>query len=224
MWNSGVKESQAVIKKAERSISFRYADDTLLMTEGEEKPKSLLRRRKEENERSGLKFNFQKTKIMASCAITSWQIDGEAMETVTDFIFLGPKITVDGDCNHEMKRHLLLGRKAMTNLAAAAAAAKSLQSCPTLCDPMDCSLPGSSNQPRQHTKKKRRYFANKGPSSQNYGLSSSHIWIWELDHKEDWATKNWCFHIVVLFKTLESPLDCKEIKTVNLMLRLKNWC
>ena len=107
---------------------------------------------------------------MASGPITSWQIDGEAMETVTDFIFLGPKITVDGDCNHEMKRHLLLGRKAMTNLAAAAAAAKSLQSCPTLCDPMDCSLLGSSNQPRQHIKKKRRYFANKGPSSQNYGF------------------------------------------------------
>ena len=157
--------------------NLMYADDTTLTAESKEELKNLSMRVKEESEKASLKVNTKKTKIMAFGRITSWQIDGEAMEIVTDFIFLGPKITVDGDCNHEMKRHLLLGRKAMTNLAAAAAAAKSLQSCPTLCDPMDCSLPGSSNQPRQHTKKKRRYFANKGPSSQNYGLSSSHIWM-----------------------------------------------
>ena len=98
---------------------------------------------KEDSEKADLKFNIQKMKIMASSSITSWQIDGETMETVTDFNFLGSKITADGDCSHEIKRHLLLRRKAVTNLAAAAAAAKSLQSCPTLCDPIDGSPPGS---------------------------------------------------------------------------------
>ena len=96
---------------------------------------------KEESEKVRLKLNIQKTKIMASSLITSWQIDAETMEPVRDFIFLGSKITADGDCSHEIKRCLLLGRKVMTNLAAAA---KSLQSCPTLCDPMDSSPPGSS--------------------------------------------------------------------------------
>ena len=100
---------------------------------------------KEESEKVGLKLNIQKTKIMASGAITSWQIDGETVETVADFIFGGPIITADGDCSHEIKRHLLLGRKAMTNL--------------------DSIL------------KIRHYFANKGPSSQSYGFSSSHVWM-----------------------------------------------
>ena len=95
---------------------MRYADDTTLMAESEEAIKSLLMKLKEESEKVDLKFNIQKTKIMASGPITSWQIDGEKMETVTDFIFLGSQITVDGDCSHEIKRHLLLGRKAMTNL------------------------------------------------------------------------------------------------------------
>ena len=112
------------------------------------------------------------------------QIDGETMETLSDFIFLGSKITVDGDSSHEIIRHLLLRRKAM-------------------------------KKPRQHIKKQRHYFANKGPSSQVYGFSSSHVWMWELDYKESWAPKNWCFWTVVLEKTLESPLDCKEIKPVN---------
>ena len=116
--------------------------------------------------------------------ITSWQIDGETMETVTDFIFLGSKITADGDCSHEIKRHLFLGRKAMTN--------------------SDSVL-----------KKQRHYFANKGPYSQSYGFSSNHVWMWQLDHKEGWAPKNWCFQTVVLEKTLESPLDSKEIKPNN---------
>ena len=120
-------------------------------------------------------------KIMASGPITSWQIDGE---TVTDFIFLGSKITVDGDCSHEIKRHLLLGRKVLTNL--------------------DSIL-----------KKQRHYFANKRPSCQSHGFSSSHVWMWELDYKGSWALKNWCFWIVVLEKTLESPLDCKKIQSVN---------
>ena len=113
---------------------------------------------KEESEKVDLKLNIQKTKIMASGPITSWQIDGETMQTVTDFIFLSSKIIADGDCSHEIKRHLLLGRKVMTNL--------------------DSIL------------KHRDYFANKGPSSQSYGFLSSHVWMWELDHKESWALKN----------------------------------
>ena len=106
------------------------------------------------------------------------------METVSDFIFLGSKITADGDCSHEIKRHLLLVRKAMTNL--------------------DSKL-----------KSRRHYFADKGPSSQDYGFSTGHVCMWELDYKESWAPKNWCFWIAVLEKTLESPLDCKEIKPVH---------
>ena len=116
------------------------------MAESEEEPKSLLRKVKEENEKVGLKLNIQKMKIMASSPITSWQIDGERVETVTDFIFLVSKITADGDCSHEIKRCLLLGKK-------------------------------SYDQPRQHIKKQRRYFANKGPPSQGYGFSSSHVWM-----------------------------------------------
>ena len=107
------------------------------------------------------------------------------METVADFIFLGSKIIGDGDCSHEIKRHLLLGRKAMTNL--------------------DSIL----------NKQQRHHFANKGLSSQSYGFSSSHVQMWELDYKESWALKNWCFWSVVLEKTLERPLNCKEIQPVN---------
>ena len=115
MRNAGPEEAQAGIKTAGRNINnFRYADDITLMAESEEELKSLLMKVKEESEKVGLKLNIQKTKIMASGPITSWHIDGETMETVTDFIFLGSKITADGDCRHEIKRHLLLGRKAMT--------------------------------------------------------------------------------------------------------------
>ena len=152
------------------------------MAESEEELKSLLVKVKEESEKTGLKLNIQKTKIMASGSITSLQIDGETMETATDFIFLGSKITAAGDCSYEIKRHLLLERKAMTNL--------------------DSIL-----------KKQKYYFADKGLSSQSYGFSSSHVWMWELDHKEGWASKT--FWTVVLEKTLESPLHCKEIKPVN---------
>ena len=141
MRNAGLEEAQAGIKIAGRNINnVRYADDTTLMAE----LKSLLMKVKEESEKVGLKLNIQKTKIMASGPITSWQIDGETMETVRDLIFLGSKITADGDCSHEIKRHLLLRRKAMTNL--------------------DSIL-------------KSRDIANKGPSSQSYGFSSSPIWI-----------------------------------------------
>ena len=139
---------------------------------------------KEESEKVGLKLSIQKTKIMASGPITSWEIDGETTETLTEFILEDSKITADGDCSHEIKRRLLLGRKIMTNL--------------------DSIL------------KSRHYFANKALSSQGYGFSSSHIWMWELDYKESWMPKNWCFWTVVLEKTLESPLDCKEIQPVHL--------
>ena len=139
---------------------------------------------KEQSEKVGLKLNIQKTKIMASGPIPSWQINGETMETVTDFIFGGSQITADGDYSHEIKRLLLLGRK-------------------------------SYDQPRQHIKKQRHYFANKGPPSQSCGFSSSHVWMWELDYKESWVLKNWCFWTVVLEKTLESPLDCKEMQPVH---------
>ena len=113
MQNAGLDEAQAGIKIAGRNINLRYADDTTLMAESEEELRSLLMKVKEENEKFGLKLNTQKTKIMASGPITSWQIDGETMETVTHY-FLGSKITADGDCSHEIKRRLLLGRKAMT--------------------------------------------------------------------------------------------------------------
>ena len=117
MRNTGLEEAQAGIKIAGRNINtLRYADDTTLVAESEEELNSLLMKMKEESENVGLKLNIQKTKIMASGPITSWQIDGETVETVTDFIFLGSKITVGGDCNHEIKKHLLLGRKPMTNL------------------------------------------------------------------------------------------------------------
>ena len=117
MRNSGLEEAQAGIKISGRNINnLRYADDTTLMAESEEELKSLLMKVKGESEKVGLKLNIQKTKIMASGSITSWEIDGETVETVADFIFLGFKITADGDCSHEIKRHLLLGRKVMTNL------------------------------------------------------------------------------------------------------------
>ena len=128
-------------------------------------------------------WNWNENWLFKEMGIASCQIDGETVEKVRDFFFLVSQITADGDCSHEIKRHLLLGRKVMTNL--------------------DSIL------------KTRHYFANKGPSSQSYGVSSSHVWMWELDHKESWAPKNWCFWTVVLEKTLESSLDCKEIKPVH---------
>ena len=116
MRNARLDEAQAGIKIARTNINLRYADDTTLMAESEEEFKSLLMKVKEESENVDLKLNIQKTKIMTSCPITSWEIDGETVETVTDFIYWGSKITADGDCSHEIKRCLLLGRKVMTNL------------------------------------------------------------------------------------------------------------
>ena len=181
MWNARLDEAQAGIKIDGRNTNNPYADDTILMAESEEELKSLLMKVKEESEK--LKLNIQKTKIIAFSPITSWQTDGETMETVRNFIFLGSKITAVGDCSHEMKRHLLLGRKVMTN--------------------------------KESILKTRDITANKGPSSQSYGFSSSYVWMWELDYKESWAQKNWCFWTVVLEKTLESPLDYKEIQPVH---------
>ena len=136
---------------------------------------------KEESEKVGLKLNIQKTKIMASGPITPWQIDGE---TVADFIFLSSKITADGDCSHEIKRHFLLGRKVMTNLD-------------SILKTRDITLPTV-------------VFLVKAMV-----FSSCHVWMWKLDYKESWAPKNWCFWSVLLEKTLESPLDCKEIQLVH---------
>ena len=117
MRNAGLEEAQARIKIARRNINnLRYSDDTTLMVESKEELKSLLMKVTEESEKVGLKLNIQKTKITASGPITSWEIDGETVETVSDFIFLGSKISADDDCSHEIKRHLLLGRKVMTNI------------------------------------------------------------------------------------------------------------
>ena len=117
MRNAGLEEAQAGIKTARRNVNnLTYADDTTFMAESKEELKSLLMKVKEKSEKVGLKLNIQKTKIMASGPITSWEIDGETVETVSDFVFWGSKITVDGDCSHEIKRPLLLGRKFMTNL------------------------------------------------------------------------------------------------------------
>ena len=139
MRNTGLKEAQAGIKIARRNINhLRYADDTTLIAESEEELKSLLMKVKEESEKVALKLHIQKSKIMASGPISSWQIDGETVETVRDFIFRGSKITAAGDCSHDIKTFILWKK--------------------------------SYDQPRQ----KRRYFANKGPSSQGYGFSSSH--------------------------------------------------
>jgi len=139
---------------------------------------------KEESEKVGLKLNIQKTKIMASGPITSWQTDGEIMKTMRNFIFLGSKITADGDYSDEIKRHLLLGRKAMTNLD-------------SILKSRDISLP------------------TKVCLVKAMVFPVFHVWTWDLDYKESWVPKNWCFWTVVLEKTFESSLDSKEIQPVH---------
>ena len=147
MRNAGLEETQAGIKIAGRNINnLRYADDTTLMAENEEELKSLLKV-KVESEKVGLKLNIQKTKIMASGPITSWQKDGATVETVSDFIFWSSKITADGNCSHKIKRCLLFERKVMTNLNS------------------------------MHIQKQRHYFAKKGSCSQGYGFSCGHVWM-----------------------------------------------
>ena len=161
-------------KKHKQESRLLGEDDTTFMAESEEE----LNESERGECKRWLKVQHSKTKIMASGPITSWQMDGETMETVIDFIFLGSKVTANGDCSHDIKR---------------------------------CPAPWkkSYEQPRLHIKKQRCYFSNKGPSSQSYGFSSGHVWMSELDYKESWALKNWCFWTVVLEKTLESPLDCR---------------
>ena len=151
MRNAGLEEAQAGIKIARRNINnLRYADDTTLMAESEEELKSLLMKVKEESEKAGLKLNIQKTKIMASGPITSWQIDGDTVETVTDFILGGSNITADGDCSHEIKRCLLLARIVMTNLD-------------SILKSRDITLPT------------KVWFGQR--FGQKYGFSSSHVWM-----------------------------------------------
>ena len=184
--NAGLEEAQAGIKIAGRNINnFRYADDTNLMAESVKELKSLLMKVKEESEKVGLKLNIQKTKIMASSPITSWQIDGETVETVSDFMFLGSKITADGDRSHEIKRRLLLGRKVMTNL--------------------DSIL-------------KSRHIT----LSTTVHLVKAMVFPVVMYGCESWTKKKAehrridAFELyVVLEKTLESPLDCKEIQPVH---------
>ena len=184
MRNTGLDEAQTGIKTAGRNINnLRYANDTTLMAESEEQRKSPLMKMRGKW-KSWLKLNIQKSKIMASSPITSWQIDGKAVETMTDFILGGSKITAYGDCSHEIKRHLFLGRKVMTNLD-------------SIFKSRDITLPTEVRLVKAMV------------------FSSSHVWLWELDYEEGWAPKNWCFWTVVLDKTLESPLDCKEIQPVH---------
>ena len=172
MWNAELDEAH-----------LRCADDTTLMAESEEELKSLLMKVKEESEKAGLKLNTQKTKIMASGPITSWQIDGEAMETVKDFIFLGSKITAGGDCSHEIKRRLLLGRKVMTNLD-------------SILKSRDIALPT-----KVHLVKAMVFPVVM------FGCES---WtIKRAEHQRIDAFELWCW------RTLESPLDCKEIQPVH---------
>ena len=182
MWNARLDEAQAEIKIARRNINnLRYADDTTFVAESEEL-KSLLMKVKEESEKVGLKLSIQKTKIMASGSITSWQIDGETMETVRDYLW-GSKITADGDCSHEIKRCLLLRRKAMANL--------------------DSIL------------KSRNVTLLTNVHLVKAMVFPVVMYRCELDYKQSWVLKNWCFWTVVLEMTLESPLDSKETQPVH---------
>ena len=185
MQNARLDEAQTGIKIAQKNINnLRYVDDTTLMAESEEEKMSILMKMKKESEKSSLKLNIQKTKIMASSSITSCQIDEETMETMTDFIFLG------------LQNHWSLWVQPW-NLKTVVPWKKSY------------------DKPREHIRNQRHYFADKGPSSQSYGFSSSHLWMSEFDHKEGWALKNWSFQTEVMEKTPESSLDSKEIKSVN---------
>ena len=183
MWNAGLDEAQAGIKTDRNINNLIYAVDITLMAESKKGLGSLLRKVKEGSEKVGLKLNIAKTKIMASGSITSWQIDGETVETVIDFFGGAPE---------------------SLQMVTAAMKLKDV-----------CSLEGNYDKSRQHIKKQRHYFADKGLYSQSYGVYSSHLWMLKLDHKEGWLPRNWCFWTEVLEKTFKSPLDCKEIKPAN---------
>ena len=256
MWNAGLDKAQAEIKIARRILrinKLRYADDTTLMAKSEEELKRLLMKVKEENEKSNLKLNIQKPKIMASGPITSWQIDGEENGTMTDFIFLGSRLTVNGDCSHEVKRHLLLGRKWKCKLLSHVR----LFATPWLYSPWNS--PGQNTRvgsppllqqifPTQESNQdllhcgwilyQLSYQGSLGKmlwTNLDSVLKSRDITLpakvcivkamvflvviygcesWTITKVGHW--ENWCFLIVVLKRTLESPLDCKEIKPVNL--------
>ena len=188
MRNAGLEEAQVGIKIARRNINnLRYADDTTLMEESEEL-KSLLMKVKEESEKVDLKLNIHKTKIMASGPSTSWQIDGDTMETVTDFICLGSKITAYGDWSHEIKRCLLLGNK------------------------------NSDQPTQHIEKQRHYFtFIGLSSQSYGFSSSYVWMWglDYKLSVKESWALKNWCFRTVVLEKTFERSVDCQEIKPVH---------
>ena len=193
MRNTGLDEAQARIKIAGRNINnLRYADDTTLMAESELELKSLLLKVKEESERVGLKLNIQKTKIMVSGPITSWQIDGETVETVSDFIFGGSKITADGDCCHEIKRHLLLGRKVMTNLD-------------NILKSRDITLPTKVCLVKAMVFPVVRYDCE--------------IWtVKKAECRRINAFELWCWRRLLnlnIIVVLESPWDCKEIQPVH---------
>ena len=207
MQNAGLDKSQAGIKIARRNInSLRYADDTTLMEESKEELKSLLMRVKEESEKVGLKLNIQKTKIIASSPITSWQIDGETKETVAEFILGGSKITADGDWSHEIKRHLLFGKNTITNI--------------------DSVL-------------KSRDITNKVHIVKGIVFSSSHVGMWELDHKEGQRTdafELWCWRRLLRVPWTARRSNQSILKEINpeyllegLMLKLSSntlatWC
>ena len=197
MQNARLDESQVGIKTAGRNnTSLRSAHDTTLMTKSEEELKSLLMKVKEESEKAGLILNIHKSKVTASGPITSWQIDGEKMETVTDFIFMGSKITADSDCSHEIKRRLLLGRKALINLD-------------RLLKSRDITLPKKVHLVKSMVSQIVMYRCER----------------WTIKKAE--RQKNWCFWTVGPEKTLESLLDCKEIKQSmksTLNIHWKSWC
>ena len=180
MQNAGLDEAQAGIKIAWGIINnLRYSDDNHPYGRKWRRTKEPIDESEKGEWKSWLRVQYSETKIMASSPITSWEIDRETVETVSDFMFLGSKITADGDCSHEIKRCLLLERKARTN--------------------------------SESILKSRDITLSKKFACQGYGFSCGHVWMWELDCEEGWALKNWCFWTVVLEKTLESPLDCKEI-------------
>ena len=192
MWNAGLDEAQAVIKIAGRNINnLRYADDTTLGAEREEELKSPWRKWKR-RVKSWLKAQHSENEDHGIWSITSRQIDGETMETVRDFILRGSKITAGGDCSHEIKRCLLLGRKTTTNLD-------------SVLKSRDVTLPTKVHLVKAMVFPVVRYQQ-----------------MWELDHKEGWVPKNWCFWTMVLEKTFESPLDCKEIKPINTKIN-QSW-
>ena len=197
MQNVGLDGAQARINIARRNINnLRYVDDTTLMEESEEKLKSLSMKRKRRVKKAVLKLNFKKTTIMTSGPITSWQIYGKQWKQWQTLFSWVPKSVQMVTAAMKLKQ---TNKQTKTNKKTK----------------MLTPWKKSYGKPWQHIRKQRHYFSSKNPCIQSYGFSSSHVWRWDLDHIESWALENWCFWTVVLEKTLENPLDCKEIKPVN---------